>query len=79
MRALHRVEFQVEAVEITVSVHSRPEGAKTNQPRAERSAALGQEINNMPSPEGAAQKWNCRAPSGLCVSKSFIPRATLCG
>ena len=44
MTALLRVEFQVEAIEITVCVHSRPEGAKTNQPRAERSAALGREI-----------------------------------
>ncbi len=39
-----------------MNVHSRPEGAETNQPRAERSAALGREINKTSSPEGAAQK-----------------------
>ena len=63
MTALLRVEFQVEAIEITVCVHSRPEGAETNQPRAERSAALGGEVNKAPSPEGAAHRQNCRAPS----------------
>ena len=79
MTALLRVEFQVEAIEITVCVHSRPEGAKTNQPRAEHSAALGREINKTRSPEGAAHGANCCAPSGLHVCKLSLPRATLHG
>src|SRR6056297_2871516 len=33
----------------------RPEGACTNQPRAERSAALGHDAPSSPSPERASQ------------------------
>ena len=76
MTALLCVElllYPIDATHLTMNTVSRPEGAVTNQPRAERSAALGWEIDNAPALKGR-HKIRIVAPlQGFASTNHLLP------